>query len=49
MTQPAARTDPGAIRDRLAGLEEVGVDEVYLWPQLAAVDQVSRLRDALET
>jgi alkanesulfonate monooxygenase SsuD/methylene tetrahydromethanopterin reductase-like flavin-dependent oxidoreductase (luciferase family) len=38
---------PEAIRDTLRGLEEVGVDEVYLQATVADLDQIDRVLEAI--
>ncbi len=40
------RTDD-AVRERIAGLEAIGIDEFFLWPTVAELDQIARLREVV--
>lgn len=38
---------PEAIRAYVGALGEVGVEEIFLWPTVAALEQIDRLAEAL--
>lgn len=43
----ALKRTPAAIRTYIAELEAAGVEDVFLWPTVAALDQIDRLADAV--
>ena len=40
-------SDPDVIRAQVAEREAIGMDELFLWPTVSAVDQVERLAEIL--
>jgi alkanesulfonate monooxygenase SsuD/methylene tetrahydromethanopterin reductase-like flavin-dependent oxidoreductase (luciferase family) len=40
-------TTPAAVKDAIAAFEDIGLDELLLWPTIADLDQLDRLADFL--